>query len=456
MNASASRWRLVQVLSAIFLLLMTYDGAVRKWLFPSAEQLVFVLKDIVLLLACIIAIVYGIVRQGTFLVPLPVQLCLAMYAAWVVIEALNPSLPSLLLALWGIKAHLLYIGLIILLPACARSVSDIFRVLVRLYPWVVIPVSVIALLQVAAPPDSVLNQTITEGDELARFGEQELVRVFGPFSYLSGMAAFVNFVVLLGAGLLLIGYHRRWALILGFAMAVLNLPSTGSRAVILTCVLGWFAMLIGGVMSREIGLRQVFVALVLIPSALALSIWWQGDVWQALAQRFEGSRSDEDRIFTAALAAVEKMSVSGVLGYGTGATNLAARAFVPENFPYWLPVGFEEESGRIVLELGVIGWVSSIAVRLSILFWCVYLMMMGNGPILRSTGIIALPAVLIGLYTGTGVFAATYGAVMYWFFVALLAMAQYEHVAIGRSRNGVPRSPLSRPRNGVTQSESVP
>ncbi len=89
---------------------------------------------------------------------------------------------------------------------------------------------------------------------------------------------------------------------------------------------------------------------------------------------------------------------------------------------------FEEESGRIVIELGIVGWFLSLAMRLAFLTWSLRLVRRGATPSIRSAAIIAVPLLALGVYQGSGVFAPPIAAACYWFCVALLGMAQYQHL----------------------------
>src|SRR5262249_10657578 len=128
-------------------------------------------------------------------------------------------------------------------------------------------------------------------------------------------------------------------------------------------------------------------------------------------------------------SAFNYFEMAGPLGFGTGAANLGSIALAPTDFPFsWLPTGsnFEEESGRLVLELGFVGWALSLLMRIAMAIWCINLVLRGMTRSSRLAAALALPFMLSGVHSGNGVFAPSYMAVAYWFFVALLAMAQYE------------------------------
>ena len=354
---------------------------------------------------------------------------LLLYAAWVLLETGNLNLPSVLVGIWGLKAHLLYASLILLLPLAFSNLDDLFRWLVKAYPWIVIPVCALAFLQLASPPDSFINQSLKGGTEgAAFFGEEGLVRVTGTFSYISGMSSYVQATALLGMGLFLAGARSRLFMVgLGFALAAL--PATGSRGVIVVVAASAVIMLFAAVASRLTGTRMA-IRIVLVMAILgAISFQTQDAAWVALQQRAEGSRSDEGRFLTTFTNAFRYFDVAGFWGFGSGSANLGSPALVKDVTPFsWFPAGtrFEEESGRLVLELGMFGWLFSLAMRVALFLWSVKLASTGHTRTIRVAAVLALPVMALGMYQGNGVFAPPVGASYYWFCVALLAMAQFE------------------------------
>lgn len=411
----------------IFAILITYDGAVRKWLLPSMEQIIFITKD------ALIAILMGHYVMKTWpdrlrgRIPPLVALSLIAYAAWVTVEAANLNLPSVLVGIWGLKSHILYMALIFLVPATFRTADNAIDGLTRLYPYLVVPTTVLAAVQLTLPQDHFLNAYVRE-TAVALFG-RDLVRVTGPFSYISGMAAFVQVSSLIGLWLFLLG-KRSLPFIGAFCAALAMLPVTGSRSVIAIVGLGAIIILLGarvaGLASTQIVVRAA-IGLAVIGTIGALA---QDTAWQALQSRFEQNRSDETpRMIAAFTNAFDNFDRSGWFGFGSGAANFGAAGLITngDSF-YWLPGGysFEEESGRIVLELGIIGWILSILMRAALTFWSVRLLTIGASLDVRALALAAVPFMAFGFYSGNGVFAATYMAVCYWFCVGLLAMAEKE------------------------------
>lgn len=419
-------------LLGVLLFLLIYDGAIRKWLWPGAEQIVFIAKDALLAAALFLWLV---LRGGKPLARLHpwVRLLFAMYVYWVLLRVFSTSLPNLAVGLWGVKSHLLYASVLLFLPLAYPKLENLFAVLEKIYPWVVVPVCSLAFAQVLAPADSFLNQQVREGLEgIATFGDEGLVRVTGTFSYISGMTAFVQITCLMGMALYLGGARSRLFLVgLGFAFSAL--PVTGSRSVVAIVMVGAVMTLIAAQASGLIGLKTVVrVALGLIV-LFGLSLYTQEATWLAFSQRVEGTREEQNRFITAFTNAFEYMEVSGFTGFGTGAANLGSVGLAGNVVPFsWLPMGnrFEEESGRLVLELGIVGWVLSLGLRVGLLLWAGALALKAGNRLGRLTGMLALPVMALGVQQGNGVFAVPIWAVYYWFCVALMAMARYQDLQI--------------------------
>ena len=191
-------------------------------------------------------------------------------------------------------------------------------------------------------------------------------------------------------------------------------------------------MLFAAFYSRLINIRTMVNIVVVMAILGAISLQLQDEVWVALLQRARSAADtvgDTGRVLTAFTNAFSFFDVAGLFGFGSGSTNYGAFALVRgvEAFS-WLPAGiyFEEESGRLVLELGILGWLLSETMRIALFYWSVKLCLKGLTHNVRVAGVLAMPEMALGLYLGNGVFSPPIGAVYYWFCVALLSLAQWE------------------------------
>jgi len=423
------RWGL-----GLFVLLLTYDGALRKWGLPAAEQILFILKDVLLL--GLLMLVLSKSSRGAVQLPDTIKQLFMLYAFWVTLEVFNLHSPNLFVGVWGLKSHLLYASLIIVLPRAFHDLTELLGALERIYPWVVVPVCLVAFSQLVAGGESALNQQVRGGTEgLSYFGEQNLVRVAGTFSYITGMGAFVQFVSLLGVGLYLAG-ARSWIFLVGLAFAMMVLPVTGSRAVLFVPLAGFVLMIAAAWQWRLMSGKRVLQAGVLMLGLMVVSMQSQDTAWEALQQRIDANREEgSSRMVTAFTNAFAHMETAGLFGFGTGTANLGAVALTPGIKPFsWLPGYFEEESGRIVLELGMIGWFLSLWLRVGLLLFSFSLLRDGMTRTVKAAAMMALPFIAFGVHSGNGVFAASYMAVGYWLMVAILAMAYREQRRLKRER----------------------
>jgi hypothetical protein len=217
---------------------------------------------------------------------------------------------------------------------------------------------------------------------------------------------------------------------MGLAFAILALPVTGSRAVVAVFSVVAVAMFFGGIVARIVSSLSLLRALLMLGVVVAISLSAQDAAWDAFQQRVSENREEgAPRVITAFTNAFDYFDAAGAFGFGAGSSNLGAVALAPDEIPFsWLPVrtAFEEESGRLVLELGIVGWSISLLLRIAILAWAIRLVFQGATPLCRAAAVLALPFTAIAVHQGNGVFAPSFMAVAYWFCVALLAIAQYE------------------------------
>lgn len=411
-----------------FLFLMTWDGGLRKWVLPGAEQLLFIAKDMLLFALIAYFFMIGGIRASNFRIPEGVKLTLGLYTWIVLLQGFNPSLPNMLVGIWGIKAHLLYMSLILLLPLAFADLDGAFDALIRIYPWVTIPACLLAFVQVTQPADSFLNQQVRGGMEgISHFGSANLVRVAGPFSYISGMASFLEATALMGMALFVRGARDKLFLC-GLCCVLLALPVTGSRSVIVVAAAGGFVIILaafaGGAVTKPVLIRT----LATIGIMLVVSLTMQDAAWQAMQERHSSTTEEgKGRIISAFTNAFDYFEAAGALGFGSGSANLGSVAFTgPSAGFYWLPpgLGFEEESGRIVIELGVVGWFVSLTMRAALFFWASWIATRGKTKEARAAGMLAVPFTALGVYQGNGVFSPPFLAAAYWCSIGLLVLAE--------------------------------
>jgi hypothetical protein len=353
------------------MVLLVVEGALRKWVFPGSQQLVYFAKDI-LLLGCYAGYLLD-QRARRFRVPLPpvIAVLLAAAAAWGALEIFNPNLPNILVGVLGFKAYFLYVPLLFVLPACYaddRSVS----IFLRRYALLAIPVGLLAVMQFARPSSSAFNAYARGGGDdpyVSTFGSSEFVRVTGTFSYITGfttylLASAILLLVLLGASGWRFPTNRKLYVALLFTM--LGMLMSGSRGPVFTLALVFpFYWYLAVMRERDAGLTlsRAGLAVAVLAAIVATS---GSQAVGAFLGRAAGSTDLASRVTSPLRSPYLLMPDAGVFGFGIGATHQTATAVAPSIIPYsWLKgLITEVETGRVMVELGVVGFVLIYALRL--------------------------------------------------------------------------------------------
>ena len=422
---SVRRWRRA---IKVGLVLLVFEGAIRKWVFPGAQDLIYFAKDVFFLGAYL-----GFLRQRTLLrVPPPaipaLYISLVLASLLGVLQIFNPNLPNLLVGLIGFKAYFFYAPLLFVLPAVFADDADLARFL-RRYALIAIPVGVLSVFQFFSPSTSVVNRyawNAGESSYIATFGTSTYVRVTGTFSFITGYTSY-----LLAASILilfLLGISR-WRLrgnlflYAALGLTVLGMFMSGSRGPVYLFVLlfplyWWLAL------AREKGRGSTFGRLIMVSSLLGMFLFWVGgDAIQAFLGRARGATDMGARMASPLTSPYLLLPDVGLVGFGIGATHQSAWTLAPGVPPYsWLRgMAVEAETGRILLELGPVGF-------LLIYFIRIYLMVLAFRRVRtlrtrfhRSLAVAAFLFLLAQLPSGV-VFDVTAG-VYYWFFAGLLTTA---------------------------------
>jgi hypothetical protein len=226
-----SYWR-AAIKTAIFVALV--EGAIRKWVFPSGQELVYFLKDGILL-GAYLRVLFG--NEPEFrLTHLKLAANEILILCIIIgLGALNPNFGSPLQGLFGLKMYFMYLPLVFIMPRLFRSEEEAVRQLTW-FLWIAVPICLLGMAQWKAGPDSILNvYANTGGRGPAGFGFGEKVRITGTFSYIAGHTTFLLFFTGLTLALLSDKKTKLPWLIVALIVPLLlgNALMNGARALIM-------------------------------------------------------------------------------------------------------------------------------------------------------------------------------------------------------------------------------
>ncbi|WP_448562191.1 hypothetical protein [Trichothermofontia sp.] len=367
---SAISWR--RSLSVVMVLVI-FEGVLRKWVLPQASDLLYFVKDLVLLGAYLRYFVFSRHEKlpspsaKSFLITF-----LGLSAAWCVFQAFNPKLGSPIVGIFGLRGYFFYVPLMWMVAHWFRSSAEFFNFL-RWYLLLAIPVCLLGTLQFISPPSSWLNVYAGGIDPTATFGQTGNVRITGTFPYISGYTSYLSFCFAILVPLVTTQQPKFWQNLtyIELALVVINALMTGSRGVILfQLIFLSLYLLIAVLQSPKILMQYIWRFTLPIVILISLIQFRYRSALDAFAYRW--SRTSDHLVnrtlgdITGPLYYLPHVDIDG---YGTGATHQAVnrlRSVLELPLGETLPPS-EAEMGRILLEIGPIGFISWYGLRLSLL-----------------------------------------------------------------------------------------
>lgn len=423
---SISRWRTAVKLAMVLLIL---EGAIRKWLLPSAQDLVYFVKDGILLGAYLGFLRTRIAHRYRPPANPPLYIALGGAALVGLLQIFNPSLPNFLVGLLGFKAYFFYVPLLFVLPAAFASDSELYLFL-RRYALIAIPVGFLATFQFFSSATSQINvYAWGAGDmsEAVTFGSSSYVRVTGTFSFITGFTSYLQANAIL---LLCLLGQARWKLRgqlfhhAALGVTLLSIFMSGSRGPLLFLLLlfplyWWLAVVREGGSGATFG--RLLVGLILLAGFLA--VFGTEALSAFYGRAASGGEGMQDRLFYPFTVVFDLLPRVGLIGYGIGSTHQTAMAVTKGIPPYsWLQgLVVEAETGRVMVELGGIGFLLVYFIRI---YMPVYALFKVGKLRTRFHRALAVSAFLfyVSQILGMVIFDVTAG-VYFWFFGGLLFAA---------------------------------
>lgn len=461
---SAQAWR--KAIKSV-LIILVLEGALRRWIIPQASDFVYFLKDIVFLGAC-----FGFFSSCKEKLKLSYlrklqnfQIAfLLILGGWFLFQTFNPKLGSPVLGLFGVKFYLFYCPLVWMTPYVFKDKEEFIQYL-RKYLLLIIPICFLGVVQFFSPANSPLNTYLASevGEDLgtATFSGSENVRITGTFSYIAGLATFLTYCFGILLPLIESGAINQ-SLIISAVEIILIISNTfmnGSRTILVSMIIwlgGYFVLQ----NPKNIVSFTQKVTPVVIVGLIALTVFpsatrFLQPALSSFESRLTGNDDLSGRTNTIFTQPLELTQFTGLDGYGVGAAHPAVTSLqVKLNFPPSEPLPnyksgshterIEAEPGKVLLEIGPIGFLLWYGFRISLMFslWRTYCRL--KDKVLKK---LALSAFLQHLALLPGMLIMNHVVqVYYWFlasFIFLLpqleakehekiAYQQYIHIQINR------------------------
>jgi len=364
MLIGATKWKLSLY---FFLLWFILEGIFRKWIAPEYSTSLFFVKYGILLGPFIHFISKGIkISKKEY----PFYWIILLYLFWGLLEVLNPRLTTdLRVKILGLMIHFSFIPLIYVIPKLLNNKSAIIN-LFKSIVIVSIPIFILGVYQYYSSPDSEINTYVAQDAFRARVGEH--VRITGVFSYITPYTSYLTFSMVIIIAVFLMGGNSLFInllLISAASLGIVNIIMTGSRGAFLSTVLialGFFLFYFKDGIKNK---KKEFMAfiLMLVLSICVVSFTDIGkDSFSSFQQRARTSGGIGDRlvdIFTP----YKYFSSAGMVGFGIGTTYQGSGRFISDFKD--MPTTFEEETERIFLEIGLIGFMILFILRIVLLLY---------------------------------------------------------------------------------------
>src|SRR5581483_4333513 len=349
----------------LYLILLIFEGALRKWFVPQLSNALLIVRDPVVIAIYLCAMRARAFRWNGFVISAGIIGLLAWLAGIVVLLDYFPIKGVLLVTTFGFRCNFLHLPLIFVIPG-VFDLEDVKRI----GWWTIlgmIPMALLMAWQFHASPDAFVNRTagLSEGPSTQIQTSGGKIRPPGTFSFISGAIFYVSAVAafLLHALISKLPY-KNWLLYAAGAALIVAVGVSGSRGAVLSVGLVVASLgvilLVRPDLVTKLGRNLLIVALLLWVISY-LPIFREGV--GGLAERFTESAEVEERsvvgglaerVFSGFTEAVTRTPFAPFGGWGLGVGTNGGSAFLMGHSSFLLT---ENEWIRIIFENGpVLGW----------------------------------------------------------------------------------------------------
>lgn len=363
------------VVSLIWLLL---EGVFRKWLLPSLTVQLFVVKYALFGLTYLTFFIYAPQLPKT---KKPFQFIMTIFIIYCAFQFFNTYLnPPFLVTAFGYINFLFFIPLLLVVPTYFNSIEKIEK-FIKYLAWLSIPIFILGAIQYFLPDDHFLNAFANDEQKIARVST--FTRSISVFTFVK-----IYNVYLLASITIFYTYifyrlkHNKKSSLYIFLVifGILNMFMTGSRlpTILLLINISFVSFFIFLKINR---LRKTIFIYFILGNVLLFLLYNFNNSFNSAIGAFinrvefieevadkgvEGYSAKERTINR--LDAFNYADEAGWFGFGIGTTYQGTGFFLSTKRP---EIKYEEEGERIVLELGILGGIIVLLLRIGLLLYAV-------------------------------------------------------------------------------------
>lgn len=340
--------RTIRALIWLYLILLLFEGAFRKWVTPNLSAPLLVVRDPVVIFAYLLAVAGNVFPTGRMMNFLW-AVAFGCSAFGLVAEQFGA-----VVFLFGWRTNFLHLPLIFLMPRVMT-----YRHVVTMGRWILIlalPMTILVVQQFLASPTDIINTAAGgTGMQLGTSGGK--VRASGTFTFVVGVVCFYAIV----AGFVINALMRRrtyplWLTLPAGVAVIVAVSTSGSRSAVagvLIVVAGVAFALVAN--PRLIGRAIGALVVLLLLGALAKQFGVVQSGQDVMQKRFEdagGRAGVMPRVFGGFDVPLRASEQAPFYGYGLGlGTNAGAALAAGGAIPFLLG---ENEWQRLIMESGPI------------------------------------------------------------------------------------------------------
>jgi hypothetical protein len=367
----------------LYLILLVFEGALRKWVMPGAADILLVIRDPVAAAIYALALAQGIFPRNGFI---------AFIAGLAVLSAAFAFMgghANIWVTLYGVRTNYFHLPLIWVMGATLdrRDVRQLGYAILA----IAIPMTILMVMQNRSGPDAWVNRGVGGGEGGQIHGAMGRIRPPGFFSFITGPMVFFPVATAFCLAFLLEKKKllATWLVIASGVCIALALPISISRGVMVICgfVIAAFlaCILIKGAFNAAFA--RALVACVIVVIALRF-LPVTKEAWMVFMDRWDTAAAESDgdawgsltsRITAGFTTPFQLMMDEPIFGRGIGLGSNVAAKLLTGGMGFLLS---ENEWERAIMELGPLLGIAFIGLRVSIFG----LLLAGSWRALRQRG----------------------------------------------------------------------